>query len=107
MNVNLQYTIIIFILVVSPVLLLGLALLLIFIPLLASFPISGSNARNSMAAIVTGILELAWLVALCIYLIKTTIMAGRVFETSFTSRGFLSSNFWDGGGNFKASEKTN
>ncbi len=83
----------IIILVLSPILLFGLALLLIFIPLPEPFPISGSNSRNLLVAIMTGILGLAWLIALIIYLIKNILRAGRVFETLFTSRGLSGSNF--------------
>lgn len=88
---------IIIILAVSPIFLTGLALMLIFIPLPVLFPISGSNARNMMTAIVTGILGLVWLIALSFYLIKAILMAGRVFDTSFTSRGLASSNYLEVG----------
>ncbi|MFH2038111.1 MAG: hypothetical protein ABIJ65_01615 [Chloroflexota bacterium] len=86
-------TLIIIILAVSPILLLGLALMLILIPLPVPFPISGSNARNMMAAIVTGILGLVWLIALSVYLVKAILMAGSVFDTFFTTRGLSSSNY--------------
>jgi len=86
-------TYIIVLLMISPILFIGLALLLIFIPLPEPFPIAGSNARNLVTAIITGFLGLAWVVALSIYLIKVIFMAGRVFDTAFTSRGLSVSNY--------------
>ncbi|HCC79730.1 MAG: hypothetical protein A2X25_09160 [Chloroflexi bacterium GWB2_49_20] len=84
---------IVFILLFTPILILGIALLLTLVPLPPPLPMAGSHARNLLAAILTGILGLVWATSLVIYLVASFLMAGRAFESTFTSRGLTAGSY--------------
>jgi len=72
-------------LIIPPLLICGTALLLLRMPLPQPFPPALSAARNSMAAIVTGVCGFVYLIGITGYVVssffKTSAMPGGLYET--------------------------
>jgi hypothetical protein len=80
-------------LLLPPLIIAGLAVLLVFIPLPAPLPGPASQARNLPAAILSGILGLVWVAALSIYVINSFLSGGRILDPTLKAKGFIASNF--------------
>lgn len=89
-----------------PILILLIALLMLYIPLPAPFPPAGSHARNLPAAITTGILGLAWVAILIIFVINSFLSAGHVLDSAFSSLGFKGSNYLIIGRQYQGSKES-
>ena len=76
-----------------PILLFLFALGLLFLPLPGSFPPIGSNERNLVAAILTGLLGLTWLVFMVVFVIKIVLTPGRMLDRIFTSKGLSAKSY--------------
>lgn len=83
----------ILILLLPPILITGIALLLIFIPLPASYPQPASHVRNLPVAILTGILGMIWAITLTIYSIKSLVSTGKGLDSTLTAMGLKASNY--------------
>lgn len=90
---NLHKNSFVLLLLVPPFIITGIALLLILIPLPAPLPEPGSHARNLPAAILTGVMGLTWVCALCIFVVYSFQSAGLKLEASLTSKGLKASYF--------------
>lgn len=66
---------------------------MIFIPLPAPFPQPASHGRNLPAAILTGILGLAWAILLIGYVINSFLSAGHLLDATFAAMGFNISSY--------------
>ena len=80
-------------LVVIPVLLFLCALTMIRLPLPQPFPPALSRGRNLMAAIVTGVLGLGYILGLALYVVSGFLRAGRVLDPVLISMGLSSQNY--------------
>jgi hypothetical protein len=76
-----------------PILLLGVALLLIYVPLPRPFPEAGGHDRNFMAAIITGVFGMVGVISLMVYVTYGYLNTGRVLDTVFSSRGLTTSSY--------------
>jgi len=74
---------------VPPVLLFLCALLVMGAPLPHPFPPPLSEGRDSMAAILTGILGAGYLIGLAVYVIASFLRAGRALDPVLTSAGLV------------------
>jgi hypothetical protein len=81
------------ILILFPVFLTGMAFLMTSLPLPQPFPTAGSHDRNLQAAILTGILGMAWVISLTIYSISRYLGGGRVLDVLFIPLGLTASNY--------------
>jgi hypothetical protein len=80
-------------LLIAPILLLACALISMWLPLPRPFPPALSSGRNLMAAIVTGVLGVGYLVGLTAYAILAFLRAGRVLEPVLVSEGMGSESY--------------
>jgi len=84
---------IILLLLLPPILLFGFALILMWLPLPSSFPVALSQGRNLIAAAMTGLLGIGYIVGLTLYLISSVRQAGRILDPLFASRGLASQSY--------------
>ncbi len=78
---------------VPAVLLFGVALLLLWLPLPGPFPAPLSRGRNLMAAVVTGVLGLGYVVGLVVYVVSSVGQAAQTLDAALTARGLASSSY--------------
>ena len=78
-------------------LLLGVALVLIWLPLPAPFPAALSGGRNLLAAVISGGLGLAYLVGLAFFVASSVRRAGHALEALMLARGLKADSHlgWD------------
>lgn len=84
---------IILLILFSIVLLFGLALLLMWLPLPQPFPSPLSGGRNLLAAVITGIVGLAYLAGLVVYLVSAVRQAGQVLDPAFAAKGLTARSY--------------
>ena len=84
---------ILFLILVSPILLLLCALLFLWVPLPYPFPPTLSAGRNQISAIVAGILGSGYLIGLTVYVVSSFRRAGRVLDPVLTSTGLGSESY--------------
>ena len=84
---------ILFLILVSPILLLLCALLFLWVPLPYPFPPTLSAGRNQISAIVAGILGSGYLIGLTVYVVSSFRRAGRVLDPVLTSTGLASESY--------------
>ena len=84
---------ILLLLLVPPLLIFGCALIVIWVPLPRPLPPALSSARNLMAAITTGILGIAYIIGLFVYLVSAVSTAGRVVDPVLVSHGLSSQRY--------------
>ena len=76
-----------------PFLLFGCALLMIWMPLPQPFSPALSGTRNRMAAIVIGLLGVAYVAGLGIYAVLHFLRAGRVLDPTLTAKGLTARGY--------------
>ena len=81
------------IIIIPPLLIFACALLIIWLPLPQPFPPALSGGRNQVAAVVAGLLGLAYLVGLALYLIASFRQAGQALDSPFLARGLTAENY--------------
>lgn len=81
------------IIIVPPLLIFACALLLIWLPLPRPLPPALSGGRNLAAAVMAGLLGLAYLAGLALYLISTFRQAGQALDSPFLARGLTAENY--------------
>ena len=79
---------IVMLLFASIILLFFCALILMWMPMPKPFPPPLSKGRNLMAAITVGVLGMADVIALAIYVISLPLQAGRALDPILTPAGF-------------------
>jgi hypothetical protein len=83
----------ILLLVLVPLILIfACALLMIWLPLPRPFPPALSGARNKVAAIVTGVLSLSYVIGLTVVLVTAFTRGGRVLDPVFVAAGLAPSS---------------
>ena len=83
---------ILFLVLVPLVLIFACALLMIWAPLPRPFPPALSGARNKVAAIVTGVLGLGYVIGLTVTLVSAFAHGGRALDPAFTAAGLAPSS---------------
>jgi hypothetical protein len=78
---------------IPPLLLFAAALLLLWLPLPPPFPPAASSARNLMAAATTGLLGLAYVAGLAVYLVGSVRQAGRALDEALASHALQAGNY--------------
>jgi len=81
----------IFLIVVPVLLLFCLGMVLIWVPLPQPFPAAAGNGRNTMAAVVVGILGLVYVIGLTGYVCWAVFRSGRVLDDVLASIGMTAS----------------
>lgn len=84
---------IILLILVPPILLFLFALLTMLLPLPQPFPPAQSGARTRIAAILTGVLGLGYLVYLAVYVVGMFRRAGRNLDPLLTAAGLAPSDY--------------
>jgi len=91
------------IIIVPPLLIFVCALLIVWLPLPQPFPPALSGGRNQVAAVVAGLLGLAYLVGLALYLIASFRQAGQALDSPFLARGLTAENYLGVGRSYRGS----
>ena len=94
---------VVLLILVPAILLLAVALLSLWLPLPGPFPAPLSRGRNLMAAVVTGVLGVGYVVGLAVYVISSVRQAGRALDPALTARGLASSSYLGAGRRYHGS----
>ncbi len=79
--------------IIPPILLFFCALVMIWIPLPRPFPAALSIGRNQLAAILTGILSMLYVVGITVYFIGMLRQPTHVVDNAFAPLGFTARNY--------------